>query len=588
MSTVTSGGWQRLRIVMETLAKTPEGIAAGEAWKRALAVMPLGSGDDEARERKVFQFQSIALVKAGWLHKDSSRWVWVITEAGRESLLSFPDLEEWRNESTRLYREWELERATQGQRAWLVRPRTGGADLVKRWFDEGFCSLQATHLGDLQAGVTKSVVRDAVEAGYQHVDYAQRVELTNEYHAFLSRMQPSDIVATVINDCLRAGIVTGDPEFAVDDPQARLRRSVEWTPADPVPLESLPIPLPEELARQGTVVDLTAARDLLVAQLMPDRLDEDDLPRMEADAVVPSGPPKLKDATAELASRVHIEQAWLQELIDLLSDRQQVILYGPPGTGKTFLALRLARHLAESEAVRLVQFHPSYAYEDFFEGYRPVSVDGGSVGFALTPGPFRQLASEARANSGQPYMLVIDEINRANLAKVFGELYFLLEYRRETVRLQYSPNDAFTLPPNVFVIGTMNTADRSIALVDAAVRRRFAFVELHPDEQPVRDVLAKWLDATGRAADERAVLLAALNEAIGEEDRDFKIGPSYLMKPDAERDGGLERVWRYSILPLLEEHYYGRLSRAQITAQFGLAAVRKRAANTSASDTGTS
>ena len=167
-------------------------------------------------------------------------------------------------------------------------------------------------------------------------------------------------------------------------------------------------------------------------------------------------------------------------------------------------------------------------------------------------------------------MLIVDEINRANLAKVFGELYFLLEYRGPSIALQYSPGESFTLPPNVFFIGTMNTADRSIALVDAAIRRRFAFVELHPDDPPVREVLAKWLAASHKEGDERAGLLRALNNAIDEEDRDFKIGPSYLMRPDAETPAGLVRVWRYDLLPLLEEHYYGRLTRSQVHARFGL------------------
>ena len=123
-------------------------------------------------------------------------------------------------------------------------------------------------------------------------------------------------------------------------------------------------------------------------------------------------------------------------------------------------------------------------------------------------------------------------MNRANIAKVFGELYFLLEYRAESIRLQYRPAEAFRLPRNLFIIATMNTADRSIALVDAAIRRRFAFVEMHPDEPPVSGVLAEFLAASGRH-DERIGLLRALNEAIEDHDRDFRIGPSYLMRPDA-------------------------------------------------------
>ncbi|SCZ16664.1 AAA domain (dynein-related subfamily) [Streptomyces sp. 136MFCol5.1] len=134
-----------------------------------------------------------------------------------------------------------------------------------------------------------------------------------------------------------------------------------------------------------------------------------------------------------------------------------------------------------------MQFHPSYSYEDFFEGFRPQEdPETREVAFRLTAGPLRELADLAlrEGNRHIPYFLITDEINRANLAKDFGELYFLLEYRNKSVRLIYSGDD-FALPPNLFVIGTMNTADRSIALVDAAMRRRFAFVELSPRTEPI-------------------------------------------------------------------------------------------------------
>jgi 5-methylcytosine-specific restriction enzyme B len=155
-----------------------------------------------------------------------------------------------------------------------------------------------------------------------------------------------------------------------------------------------------------------------------------------------------------------------------------------------------------------------------------------------------------------PHVLIIDEINRGNLAKVFGELYFLLEYRDRSIDLLYASGSDkdFTLPKNVYLIGTMNTADRSIALVDAAMRRRFAFVSLHPSEEPTRSLLRSWLMATAR--DLRvADLLDELNSRI--EDSDFKIGPSYFMRDAVFQPGGIERVWRTAILPLLEEHHYG-------------------------------
>lgn len=473
--------------------------------------------------------------------------------------------------------EWRAAKDRPGERrAWLVRPRQGGPALVDKWKRDGLVSLAATHLAELPAGVDLPEVRAAVETGYQHLDYAQRVALANEYQAFLSRMEADDIVTTVVDDALSVGVVAGEPTFDLSAEGARLRRVVEWSDAAPIPVDELPAPLPSELDQQGTVVDLTGALEALAALIaveVPSRPEESEAATPRPASVVP----RLAPVGEDLGARLHVDHAWLQELVNLLQERSQVVLYGPPGTGKTYLAQAIARHVAERDAVRLVQFHPSYAYEDFFEGFRPVEgADGGSVGFAKTPGPLRELAAAARNNPEQPHVLIVDEINRANLAKVFGELYFLLEYRNASIRLQYSPSEAFTLPPNIFLIGTMNTADRSIALVDAAIRRRFAFVELHPDEEPVRDVLARWLAANDKTDDERADLLRTLNDAIGEEDRDFKIGPSYLMKPHLEQPGALERVWQYDLMPLLEEHYYGRLNRAQVRDRFGLAAIRRR------------
>ena len=137
----------------------------------------------------------------------------------------------------------------------------------------------------------------------------------------------------------------------------------------------------------------------------------------------------------------------------------------------------------------LVQFHPSYAYEDFVQGFRPKE---SGEGFELRDGPLLRIADRARNDDRCNYYLIIDEINRGNLGKILGELYFLLEYRDEEINLQYSDR-SFSLPENLYIIGTMNTADRSIALVDLALRRRFYFKEFHPGKWLVKDVSRQWL-----------------------------------------------------------------------------------------------
>ncbi|MCA1671307.1 MAG: AAA family ATPase [Actinobacteria bacterium] len=268
----------------------------------------------------------------------------------------------------------------------------------------------------------------------------------------------------------------------------------------------------------------------------------------------------LPQPSPDLADLLFVGHDWLLEVRAVLDERHQIVFYGPPGTGKTFIARKLAADLVGPEQVKLVQFHPAYTYEDFFEGYRPVpGRDDGTIAFELKPGPFRKLVDRAREHPEQAFILIIDEINRANLAKVFGELYFLLEYRDQAVDLLYSSDDeGFTLPTNFYLIGTMNTADRSIALVDAAMRRRFAFVSLQPDEEPTRSLLARWSAHQG-LGNIAASLLSELNRRI--DDPDFRIGPAYFMKSeasDAHSRERLDRTWRTSILPLLQEHHYGQ------------------------------
>ena len=257
-----------------------------------------------------------------------------------------------------------------------------------------------------------------------------------------------------------------------------------------------------------------------------------------------------------LAENLYLPTEFLDEICALLEEKKQVIFQGPPGTGKTFMAQELAKHIAGSEgSVALVQFHPSYAYEDFVQGYRPAPMGNGQPGFKLQDGPLLRTAQNAKEHPDIKHFLVIDEINRGNLAKVFGELYFLLEYRDREINLQYSDHP-FGLPENLYIIGTMNTADRSIARVDLALRRRFYFVEFHPDRDPIKGLLHRYLNDKSPRMEWVADVVDRANELLYD-DRNAAIGPSYFMKPGLD-DAAVERIWKYSVRPYIEERLFGQ------------------------------
>lgn len=271
----------------------------------------------------------------------------------------------------------------------------------------------------------------------------------------------------------------------------------------------------------------------------------------------------------DLAGELLVEPDWLETVVDLLEEKRQVIFQGPPGTGKTYVARRLGRYFEEQGGqTETVQFHPSYSYEDFVEGYRPTVV-GSQPGFELVKGPLKRLAMNAAADSDHRYVLIIDELNRGNVAKIFGELYFLLEYRSEQIRLQYGQPDVddgdsnlFSLPKNLWIIATMNTADRSIALMDAALRRRFYFVDFYPDRAPVEGLLDRWLEK--HKLDQFKSISRVLDRANDKLDEsDAAIGPSHflLRDPGDLDEERIERIWSHAVLPYLQERLMGQPDR---------------------------
>ena len=269
-----------------------------------------------------------------------------------------------------------------------------------------------------------------------------------------------------------------------------------------------------------------------------------------------------KDALADL----FVDEAKLELLISLLRRKKNLVLQGAPGTGKTFMAKRLAYLLLgekDESCVSMVQFHPSYSYEDFVQGYRPIE-----NGFQLRNGVFYEFCRRAIAAPHKPHVFIIDEINRGNLSKILGELMLLIEFDKRSpefaVSLTYSgeSGESFYVPENLYMVGTMNTADRSLSLVDYALRRRFSFVELSPGFSSPR--FASVLAGKGLSSEtinELKSRMTRLNELIASDERSlgrgFCIGHSFFVPSQPISDGAswLEEIMEYEIVPLLEEYW---------------------------------
>jgi hypothetical protein len=332
---------------------------------------------------------------------------------------------------------------------------------------------------------------------------------------------------------------------------------VEWR-TQPTYEAILPAPLFPKL--NGTLASLPLGDALdAIASAVPLR---DATPDIQTSPVLPAEPassPRLQPIYAldDFIEESRLSGDSIKQWQKSLLRKGQVILQGPPGTGKTFVAERLARLLVSGTSGHweIVQFHPSYAYEDFMQGIRP-SIKAGALSYNIEPGRFLEFCERASNTNGAPAVIIIDEINRANLSRVFGELMYLLEYRDREVPLSTGAKP-FQIPKNVYLIGTMNTADRSIALVDHALRRRFSFIYLEPNY----DVLKSHLVEDGLPADSLINTLRTLNAAI--DDRHCLVGISFFLTDGTKLRSTLEDIWRGEIEPYLDEYFYDQPDKAK-------------------------
>ncbi len=395
----------------------------------------------------------------------------------------------------------------------------------QRWLAAGIADVGWAELGDVSKMDAKAFEARLQEALSEHPEWGKGGP--RQVWSF-SRIRPGDRLVANRGKYEVLGIGTVTSGYRFVDERHGHRLGVEWTPVSPA------IPVDED-GWMRTLLELSEEKFEEIAARIESAEFDSEL--------------NLTYGLADCARDTGLGEERIARWLRAIGRKRQAILYGPPGTGKTHVARHLARVLVGggSGFVELLQFHPSYTYEDFVQGLRPVMTEGGQLQYRMEPGRFLQFCERA-AQTTDPCVLILDEINRANLARVFGELMFLMEYRDQTIPL--SGGKALAIPENVVLLGTMNTADRSIALVDHALRRRFVFLRLAPDYELLRG----HLKARGWNSDGLVAVLRELNEAIA--NPNFSVGISYFLGDDLPAH--LEDIWRMELETYLEEYFFDR------------------------------
>ena len=427
---------------------------------------------------------------------------------------------------------------------WLYAPGHGG-EKWNEFYKKGIIAIGWGAIGDLSQFSDKNQMKAKMKSVYD-----PNRPYKNDAHAtwqFAKEMKPGDIVFVKkgMYQIIGRGIVESDYIYDASQPDGYNNiRKVKW-------INNGVWQHPGKAAVK-TLTDITPYTEYV--EKLKSLFDNEGGEEIEEKEIV--YPPYSAE---DFLKDVYISEEEYNTLVDLMSVKKNVILQGAPGVGKTFAARRLAYSMMgvqDSERVMMVQFHQSYSYEDFIMGYRPTE----NGGFVLKKGPFYNFCKKAENDSDNDYFFIIDEINRGNLSKIFGELFMLVEAdKRAKVKLQLLYSDEkFSVPENVYIIGMMNTADRSLAMLDYALRRRFAFYEMKPGFDNEKFVEYR-MNLNNPRFDKLIYVVQSLNNAIATDEslgEGFKIGHSYFCNIKEINESRLSNIVEYELIPMLKEYWF--------------------------------